>query len=187
MMGDEGLENATKAAILNANYLAACLNDTYGIVYRGTNGFVGHEMILDCRRLHEESGIDENDISKRLMDYGYHAPTLSFPVHGTLMIEPTESESLAELDNFVDTMLSIWNEIEEVKNGTASAEDNVLKNAPHPEYEVVEDEWDHPYTRAKAVYPLESVRQNKFWINVARIDNTLGDRKLLPTRYGSFE
>ena len=187
MMGAEGLENATKAAILNANYLAACLNDTYGIVYRGTNGFVGHEMILDCRRLHEESGIDENDISKRLMDYGYHAPTLSFPVHGTLMIEPTESESLTELDNFVDTMLSIWNEIEEVKNGTASADDNVLKNAPHPEYEIVEGEWDHPYTRAKAVYPLESVRQNKFWINVARIDNTLGDRKLLPTRYGAFE
>ena len=187
MMGAEGLENATKAAILNANYLAACLNDTYGIVYRGKNGFVGHEMILDCRRLHEESGIDENDISKRLMDYGYHAPTLSFPVHGTLMIEPTESESLAELDNFVDTMLSIWNEIEEVKSGTAPADDNVLKNAPHPEYEVVEGEWNHPYTRAKAVYPLESVRQNKFWINVARIDNTLGDRKLLPTRYGSFE
>ena len=187
MMGAEGLEKATKAAILNANYLAACLNDTYGIVYRGTNGYVGHEMILDCRKLHEESGIDENDISKRLMDYGYHAPTLSFPVHGTLMIEPTESESLAELDNFVDTMLSIWNEIEEVKNGTAPADDNVLKNAPHPEYEVVEGEWNHPYTRAKAVYPLESVRQNKFWINVARIDNTLGDRKLLPTRYGAFE
>ena len=187
MMGAEGLEKATKAAILNANYLAACLNDTYGIVYRGTNGYVGHEMILDCRKLHEESGIDENDISKRLMDYGYHAPTLSFPVHGTLMIEPTESESLAELDNFVDTMLSIWNEIEEVKSGTAPADDNVLKNAPHPEYEVVEGEWNHPYTRAKAVYPLESVRQNKFWINVARIDNTLGDRKLLPTRYGAFE
>ena len=187
MMGAEGLEMATKAAILNANYLAACLNDTYGIVYRGTNGFVGHEMILDCRRLHEESGIDENDISKRLMDYGYHAPTLSFPVHGTLMIEPTESESLAELDNFVDTMLSIWNEIEEVKNGMASAEDNVLKNAPHPEYEIVEGEWEHPYTRTKAAYPIESVRQNKFWINVARIDNTLGDRKLLPTRYGKFE
>ena len=187
MMGAEGLEMATKAAILNANYLAACLNDTYGIVYRGTNGFVGHEMILDCRRLHEESGIDENDISKRLMDYGYHAPTLSFPVHGTLMIEPTESESLAELDNFVETMLSIWNEIEEVKNGMASAEDNVLKNAPHPEYEIVEGEWEHPYTRTKAAYPIESVRQNKFWINVARIDNTLGDRKLLPTRYGAFE
>lgn len=187
MMGAEGLEMATKAAILNANYLAACLKDTYGIVYRGANGFVGHEMILECRKLHEESGIDEGDISKRLMDYGYHAPTLSFPVHGTLMVEPTESESLAELNNFVDTMLSIWDEIEEVKNGTASKDDNVLKNAPHPEYEIVEEEWNHPYSRAKAAYPLESVRQNKFWINVARIDNTLGDRKLLPTRYGSFD
>lgn len=187
MMGAEGLENATKTAILNANYLAACLNDTYGIVYRGANGFVGHEMILECRKLHEESGIDENDISKRLMDYGYHAPTLSFPVHGTLMIEPTESESLAELNNFVDTMLSIWNEIEEVKNGSASKDDNVLKNAPHPEYEIVEEEWNHAYSRAKAAYPIESVKQNKFWINVARVDNTLGDRKLLPTRYGTFE
>ena len=186
MMGAEGLANATKAAILNANYLASFFNDTYGIVYRGKNGFVGHEMILDCRYMHDESGIDENDISKRLMDYGYHAPTLSFPVHGTLMIEPTESESLTELNNFVDTMLNIWNEIEEVKNGTAAKEDNVLINAPHPEYEIVEGEWNHPYTRTKAAYPLESVRQNKFWVNVARVDNTLGDRKLLPTRYGSF-
>ena len=186
MMGAEGLEQATKAAILNANYLAACFNDTYGIVYRGKNGYVGHEMILDCRNLHEESGIDENDISKRLMDYGYHAPTLSFPVHGTLMIEPTESESLAELNNFVDTMHGIWNEIEEVKSGAVPKDDNVLVNAPHPEYEIVEGEWSHPYSRAKAAYPLESVRENKFWCNVARIDNTLGDRKLLPTRYGSF-
>ncbi len=187
MMGAEGLANATKAAILNANYLAVAFNDSYGIVYRGKNGYVGHEMILDCRTLHEESGIDENDISKRLMDYGYHAPTLSFPVHGTLMIEPTESESLSELNNFIDTMMSIWNEIEEVKNGTAPKDDNVLVNAPHPEYEIVEGEWSHPYTRAKAAYPLESVRQNKFWFNVARIDNTLGDRKLLPTLYGSFD
>ena len=187
MMGEEGLSNATKAAILNANYLAAFFNETYGIVYRGKNGYVGHEMILDCRKLHEESGIDENDISKRLMDYGYHAPTLSFPVHGTLMIEPTESESLAELNNFIDTMLNIWNEIEEVKEGKASKDDNVLINAPHPEYEIVEGEWDHPYSRAKAAYPLESVRQNKFWVNVARVENTLGDRKLLPTRYGTFE
>ena len=143
-------------------------------------------MILDCRYMHAESGIDENDISKRLMDYCYHAPTLSFPVHGTLMIEPTESGSLSELNNFVDTMLGIWNEIEEVKNGTASKEDNVLVNAPHPEYEIVEGEWNHSYSRAKAAYPLESVRQNKFWVNVARVDNTLGDRKLLPTRYGTF-
>ena len=187
MMGAEGLERATKAAILNANYLAACLNDTYGTVYRGVNGFVGHEMILECRRVHEESGISENDIAKRLMDYGYHAPTLSFPVHGTLMIEPTESESLAELDNFVACMLSIWHEIEEIKNGEASREDNVLVNAPHPEYEAVSDRWQHFYTREKAVYPIPSVRENKFWINVARVDNTLGDRKLLPTRYGTFE
>ena len=186
MMGTEGLEKATKTAILNANYLAARLKDTYGIVYRGTNGFVGHEMILECRKIHEESGITENDIAKRLMDYGYHAPTLSFPVHGTLMIEPTESESLAELDNFVDAMLCIWNEIEEIKNGDASKEDNVLVNAPHPEYEAVGNQW-HMYSREKAVYPMESVRENKFWINVARVDNTLGDRKLLPTRYGSFE
>ena len=121
------------------------------------------------------------------MDYGYHAPTLSFPVHGTLMIEPTESESLYELDNFIDTMLSIWHEIEEVKDGKASKEDNVLINAPHPEYEAVSDNWQHTYSREKAVYPMESVRENKFWINVARVDNTLGDRKLLPTRYGSFD
>ena len=144
-------------------------------------------MILECRKVHEESGITENDIAKRLMDYGYHAPTLSFPVHGTLMIEPTESESLYELDNFIDTMLSIWHEIEEVKDGKASKEDNVLINAPHPEYEAVSDNWQHTYSREKAVYPMESVRENKFWINVARVDNTLGDRKLLPTRYGSFD
>ena len=187
MMGAEGLERATKAAILNANYLAACLNDTYGTVYRGVNGFVGHEMILECRRVHEESGISENDIAKRLMDYGYHAPTLSFPVHGTLMIEPTESESLSELDNFVSCMLSIWHEIEEIKNGEASKEDNVLINAPHPEYEAISNHWQHFYTREKAVYPIPSVRENKFWINVARVDNTLGDRKLLPTRYGKFD
>ncbi len=132
------------------------------------------------------------------MDYGYHAPTLSFPVHGTLMIEPTESESLAELNNFVDVMLNIWKEIEEVKNGEADKEDNVLinaphpeyeivNNAPHPEYEIVNDNWEHSYTRAKAAYPIESVRENKFWVNVARVDNTLGDRKLLPTRNGTFD
>ena len=144
-------------------------------------------MILECRKVHEESGITENDIAKRLIDYGYHAPTLSFPVHGTLMIEPTESESLYELDNFIDTMLSIWHEIEEVKDGKVSKEDNVLINAPHPEYEAVSDNWQHTYSREKAVYPMESVRENKFWINVARVDNTLGDRKLLPTRYGSFD
>ena len=182
MMGAEGLAMATKAAILNANYLSTCLNDTYGIVYRGAKGFVGHEMILECRKITEETGITENDIAKRLMDYGYHAPTLSFPVHGTLMVEPTESESLSELDNFVDVMLSIWNEVQEVKSGKADAKDNVLVNAPHPEYEIVNDEWPHSYTRTKAAYPIQSVRDNKFWINVARVDNTLGDRKLIATQ-----
>jgi glycine dehydrogenase len=144
-------------------------------------------MILDCRNLHEETGISENDIAKRLMDYGYHAPTLSFPVHGTLMIEPTESESLWELDNFVEVMETIRQEIDEVRNGQADKTDNVLLNAPHPEYEAVADEWNHAYSRQKAVYPIQSVRDNKFWVNVARVDNTLGDRKLLPTMYGSFE
>ncbi len=187
MMGAEGLTRATKIAILNANYLAACLKDTYGVVYTGANGRVGHEMILECRKIHEETGISENDIAKRLMDYGYHAPTLSFPVHGTLMIEPTESESLAELDNFVASMLSIWDEIQEVKEGRADAQDNVLLNAPHPEYEIVEDVWEHSYTRKKAAYPTEAVRDNKFWVNVARVDNTLGDRKLLATLYGRLD
>lgn len=182
MMGADGLAMATKAAILSANYLAASLDDTYGIVYRGTKGFVGHEMILECRKVTEETGITESDIAKRLMDYGYHAPTLSFPVHGTLMIEPTESESLSELNNFVDVMLNIWEEIEEVKRGDADPKDNVLVNAPHPEYEVVSDKWEHSYSREKAAYPIESVRNNKFWINVARIDNTLGDRKLFATQ-----
>ena len=185
MLGAEGLERCTKAAILNANYLAACLKDSYGIVYRGANGFVGHEMILECRPIHEESGITENDIAKRLMDFGYHAPTLSFPVHGTLMIEPTESESKAELDNFVTVMETIWAEIKEIESGEASKEDNVLVNAPHAEYEIV-GEWRHSYSREKAAYPTEAVRENKFWVNVARVDNTLGDRKLLPTIYGTF-
>ena len=187
MMGAEGLTRATKIAILNANYLAACFADTYGVVYRGVTGHVGHEMILECRNVQAETGITENDIAKRLMDYGYHAPTLSFPVHGTLMIEPTESESLAELDNFVAAMQGIWQEIQEVKEGRADAKDNVLLNAPHPEYEAVANEWDHTYTRQKAVYPLPAVRGNKFWVNVARVDNTLGDRKLVATRNGTLE
>ncbi len=187
MMGEAGLTRATKTAILNANYLAACFKDNYGIVYSGATGFVGHEMILECRPIHQVTGITETDIAKRLMDYGYHAPTLSFPVHGTLMIEPTESESLWELNNFIDVMLNIFKEIEEVANGTYSKDDNVLVNAPHPEYEVVADEWKHSYTREKAVYPIESVRENKFWINVSRVDNALGDRKLFATRYGMFE
>ena len=179
MMGAEGLTEATKMAILNANYLAERLNDSYGIVYRGVNGRVGHELILECRGLKSVSGITETDIAKRLMDYGFHAPTLSFPVHGTLMIEPTESESLAELDRFVDAMQQIHNEIIEVSRGEYSAEDNVLINAPHPEYEAVADEWKHAYPRSKAVYPLPYVAENKFWVNVARVDNAFGDRNLV--------
>ncbi len=179
MMGEEGLSRATKIAILNANYLAEIFKDTYGIVYRGKMGRVGHELILECRNVKDTSGITEGDISKRLMDFGFHAPTLSFPVHGTLMIEPTESESLAELDKFVEAMNTIWDEIKEVENGAYSKEDNVLVNAPHPEYEICADEWAHPYPRSKAAYPAAFVKDNKFWINVARIDNAYGDRNLI--------
>lgn len=179
MMGADGLTEATKIAILNANYLAEKLKDAYGIVYRGAQGRVGHELILECRGLKEISGITETDIAKRLIDYGYHAPTLSFPVHGTLMIEPTESESLAELNRFVDAMLRIHDEIIEVSRGEYTFEDNVLVNAPHPEYEAVADEWKHAYPRSKAIYPLPFVAQNKFWVNVARVDNAYGDRNLV--------
>ncbi|MDN5306523.1 MAG: glycine dehydrogenase, partial [Bacteroidota bacterium] len=179
MMGADGLTEATKMAILNANYLAEKLKDAYGIVYRGAHGRVGHELILECRGLKEISGITETDIAKRLIDYGYHAPTLSFPVHGTLMIEPTESESLAELNRFVDAMLWIHDEIIEVSRGEYTFEDNVLVNAPHPEYEAVADEWKHTYPRSKAIYPLPFVAQNKFWVNVARVDNAYGDRNLV--------
>lgn len=181
LLGADGLKLSTKTAILSANYLAARFKDTYGVVYSGTTGRVGHEMILECRTVKERSGIDESDIAKRLMDFGYHAPTLSFPVHGTLMIEPTESESKAELDRFVDIMECIWKEIEEVENGIADKIDNVLKNAPHPEYEVAGDEWSHPYSRTKAAFPLEWLHDSKFWVNVARVDNAYGDRNLVAT------
>lgn len=178
MLGEEGLREATAAAILSANYMAARLKDAYGIVYTGANGRVGHELILDCRQFHA-IGITEADIAKRLMDFGYHAPTLSFPVHGTLMVEPTESESLAELDRFIDALLIIREEIREVEDGRADAKDNVLLNAPHPEYEAVADEWHHVYPRSKAIYPVEWVAANKFWIPVARVDNGFGDRNLV--------
>ena len=177
MMGSDGLKLATECAILSANYLCKKLEAAYGIVYTGATGRVGHEMILDCHQF-KKSGITESDVAKRLMDFGFHAPTLSFPVHGTLMVEPTESESLAELDRFVDTLLVIRAEIEEVEAGKADAKDNVLVNAPHPDYVVVADEWKHPYSREKAAFPLEWVRDNKFWIKVARIDNAFGDRNL---------
>ncbi|MBR8535987.1 aminomethyl-transferring glycine dehydrogenase [Carboxylicivirga sediminis] len=179
MLGGEGLTESTKMAILNANYMASQLKDDYGILYTGKNGRVAHEMILECRHFKAESGITETDIAKRLMDYGFHAPTLSFPVYGTLMVEPTESESLQELDRFIAAMKSIYAEIKEVENGTADKEDNVLKNAPHPAYKVVADEWNHSYGREKAAYPLPFIRENKFWIDVARVDDAYGDRNLV--------
>ena len=181
MLGEAGLTASTKYAILNANYLAARLKDSYGILYTGKNGRVGHELILEARNFKATTGITETDIAKRLIDYGFHAPTLSFPVHGTLMIEPTESESKAELDRFVEAMLHIFDEIKEVENGTADKTDNVLLNSPHPEYIIVSDEWNHSYSRTKAAYPTHWVAENKFWVNVARVDNAFGDRNLMCT------
>lgn len=178
MMGLEGLREATAAAILSANYMAAKLRDAYGVVYTGVNGRVGHELILDCRQFHA-TGITESDVAKRLMDFGYHAPTLSFPVHGTLMIEPTESESKHELDQFIDALLTIRAEIAEIERGEADPKDNVLVNAPHAEYEIVANEWTHPYSREKAAYPTDWVRENKFWVPVGRVDNGFGDRNLV--------
>ena len=179
MLGEAGLSKATKIAILNANYLAAKLDESYGVLYKGSDGFVGHELILDCRNLKNTSGVTETDIAKRLIDYGFHAPTLSFPVHGTLMIEPTESESKIELDKFSQAMLQIFDEIKEIENGEADATDNVLINAPHPEYCMVSDNWEHSYSRKKAAYPTSWVAENKFWVNVSRIDNAYGDRNLI--------
>jgi glycine dehydrogenase len=181
MMGPDGLTEATKYAILNANYIAASLKNWFKTLYTGTTGFVAHEMILDCRNFKAEAGITEADIAKRLMDYGFHAPTLSFPVHGTLMVEPTESESLQELDKFIDALKSIWNEIQEIKDGRADKDDNVLHNAPHTVKVITADEWNHKYDRQKAAFPAKWVVENKFWPTVGRIDDGYGDRNLICT------
>jgi len=181
MLGEEGLAKSTKMAILNANYLASALKENFDVLYKGKKGRIGHEMILDCRKFKGEAGISEEDIAKRLMDYGFHAPTLSFPVHGTLMVEPTESEPLYELDRFVEAMKTIWNEIQEVKEGKADKEDNVLHNAPHTAAVVVSDDWKHKYSREKAAYPVEGLVENKFWCAVGRVDNGYGDRNLVCT------
>lgn len=181
MMGAVGLTDATRYAILNANYISAALKDWYKTLYTGSTGFVAHELILDCRNFKTDTGITESDIAKRLMDYGFHAPTLSFPVHGTLMVEPTESESLRELDRFIDAMKSIGREIEEIRNGKADREDNVLHNSPHTAKAVTSDEWNHPYDRQKAAFPLRWVEENKFWPSVGRIDAGYGDRNLVCT------
>ena len=178
MMGGDGLTNATKMAILNANYIKERLNGHYSILYTGSQGRAAHEMILDCRAF-KEVGVEVEDIAKRLMDYGYHAPTVSFPVAGTLMIEPTESETKAELDKFCDAMISIRAEIQEIEEGKADKVENVLKNAPHTATMVLTGEWNMPYSREKAVFPIAYVKEGKFWPTVRRIDSAFGDRNLV--------
>lgn len=178
MMGGEGLTNATKFAILNANYIKERLNGHYEVLYTGTNGRCAHEMIVDCRGF-KAAGVEAEDLAKRLMDYGFHAPTLSFPVAGTLMIEPTESESKAELDRFCDAMIAIRNEIREVEEGVADRNDNVLKNAPHTSRVLLSENWTRSYSREKAAFPLPYLRFNKFWPSVSRVDSAYGDRNLI--------
>lgn len=172
------MKQATQYAILNANYVKERLSEEHPILYSGANGRCAHEMIVDFREF-KAGGIEVEDVAKRLMDYGFHAPTVSFPVPGTLMIEPTESETKDELDRFCDAMHSISKEIEEVISGQADAQDNVLKNAPHTAVMVMSDEWSHPYSREKAAYPLPYIRESKFWPSVARVDNAYGDRNLI--------
>ena len=181
MMGAAGLRRASQVAILNANYLARRLDGPYKILYKGAKGRVAHEFILDTRPFKASADIGVDDIAKRLIDYGYHAPTMSFPVAGTLMIEPTESESKAELDKFCDAMLQIRKEIASVEAGEADRADNVLHRAPHPAEEVISDSWDRPYSRELAAYPLPYLRQHKFWTPVSRVDNAYGDRNLICT------
>jgi glycine dehydrogenase len=178
MMGAEGLTEATKVAILNANYIAKRLNDYFPVLYKGRSGLVAHECIVDLRQF-KSAGVEVEDVAKRLMDYGFHAPTVSFPVAGTLMIEPTESEAKAELDRFCEAMISIHGEIQAVVNGSADKTNNVLKNAPHTARSVTSDEWTRPYSRQQAAYPTPATREAKFWPAVARIDNVYGDRNLV--------
>jgi glycine dehydrogenase len=181
MMGKRGMKSATEHAILNANYVANKLGEHYPILYRGSNGFVAHECLLDLRPIKEASGITEEDIAKRLMDFGFHAPTMSFPVAGTLMIEPTESESQAELDRFIEAMIIIRKEIAQVEAGEYSAEDNPLHNAPHTQDDVMNADWDRGYSREVAGRPASWLRDHKVWPAVNRIDNVYGDRNLICT------
>jgi len=180
-LGSTGLTQATRLAILNANYMAARLTEHFPILYRGRKGWVAHEFILDLRPLKKRTGITEEDVSKRLMDYGFHAPTTSFPVPGTLMIEPTESESKGELDRFCDALIAIRGEIRDIEQGTADPVDNVLKNAPHTAAEIASPDWNHSYSREQAAYPAPWTKEHKFWPPVGRIDNAYGDRHLLCT------
>ncbi|HOZ81302.1 MAG TPA: aminomethyl-transferring glycine dehydrogenase [Bacteroidia bacterium] len=181
MLGKTGVQRATEIAMLNANYIKARLEKHYPVLYKGKNGFCAHEMILDCRAFKAVANVDVTDIAKRLMDYGFHAPTVAFPVAGTLMVEPTESEPLEEIDRFCDAMIAIRHEIMEVINGEYSKEDNMLVNAPHTALEATADEWKHSYSRQKAVFPAPWVAGNKFWPSVKRVDNAYGDRNLICT------
>ena len=179
MMGSDGLIEATKNAILNTNYIAERLKDHYDILYKGQNGLVAHECIIDIRPLKDLAGIEVEDVAKRLIDYGFHAPTMSWPVAGTLMIEPTESESLKEIDRFCEAMICIRQEIEEIATGKVSNEDNLLKNAPHTAKKLITEVWNHKYSREKAAYPVEGMHQNKYWPPIGRVDNVYGDRNLV--------
>ena len=179
LLGAKVLKKSTEIAILNANYLQSKLKDHYDVLYCGPSGKVAHEMILDCRSFKKESGVEVEDIAKRLMDYGFHAPTVSFPVAGTLMVEPTESESLKELDRFAEAMIGIRNEIREIANESYDQVDNVLKNAPHTAFQALDENWNHKYSRRKAVYPNLNQINNKFWPPVGRVDNAYGDRNLI--------
>ena len=181
MMGRDGLLKATELALLNANYVASQLKDHYPVLYTGKNGRVAHECIIDIRPLKEETGISESDIAKRLMDYGFHSPTMSFPVAGTLMIEPTESESKEELDRFISALKSIKAEALKAKAGEDNwtLENNPLVNAPHTAAMVIDGEWTYPYSRETAAFPLPYIRNNKFWPSVARVDDAYGDKNLM--------
>jgi glycine dehydrogenase len=180
MMGGEGLTQATRVAILNANYIAKRLEGAFDVLYKGSNGRVAHECIIDTRPFAESAGVTVDDIAKRLMDCGFHAPTMSWPVAGTLMIEPTESETKAELDRFCDAMLAIRDEIRDIEEGRIDAHNNPLKNAPHTTQDLVGD-WDRPYSREQGCFPKGAFRVDKYWPPVNRVDNVYGDRHLVCT------
>ncbi len=180
-MGGDGLTEATKVAILNANYVAHRLGGHYEVLYRGRNNHVAHECIVDMRPLKASAGVEVEDIAKRLMDYGFHAPTVSFPVAGTLMIEPTESESRAEIDRFCDALIAIRGEIARVESGELNRTENPLKNAPHTMTRVMAEEWDKGYSREEAAFPAPWVKERKFWPTVSRVESAYGDRNLVCT------
>lgn len=180
MMGSDGLRAATQQAILAANYMKVKLDGHYPVLYQNAAGRCAHEFIIDLRGFEATAGITPDDVAKRLLDYGFHGPTMSWPVPGTLMIEPTESEPRKELDRFVEAMVQIRTEIAEIEAGTADKENNLLKNAPHPLATVVTEEWTRPYSRERAAYPVPGLRESKFWPTMARVDNVYGDRKVVP-------